>query len=429
MQMVYFMQTLKYYPEISFIANWKGRGTLKERPYSTYYARLLGGFSFSRYGQEVPIKGNLRSKYLQIFAMLLKAGKEGISKERLMVQIAADTDNREKMMNNLRQQIHVLRRTLITLGIPEGELVVSVKGRYYFSRDQDIITDTGQIDELYRELRSGKSGEEERMEILREICHTYSGEFLPMLSGEEWAAVEGAYYQNIFFECLKELCELLKKQKNYDEMLELCSKASQLHPYDEWQAVEIDCLMAKNRYMDALKVYEKATEVFYEEFGVSPFDSVMAKYRSRQGQLLYTSGVLSEIKGEMMKHDSGTGAYYCSYPSFLDVYHLMVRLKERQDLKLSLMICTLNSGQQDSEINEVMEEFQLFISENLRRTDVFTRYSPNQFLILLFGSDEPSSEKVVDRLQRKWKLLRGDLKRWANFAVEEIKNPDEREAV
>ena len=48
------------------------------------------------------------------------------------------------------------------------------------------------------------------------------------------------------------------------------------------RALEIDCLMAKNRYMDALKVYEKATEVFYEEFGVSPFDSVMAKYRSSQ---------------------------------------------------------------------------------------------------------------------------------------------------
>ena len=37
------------------------------------------------------------------------------------------------------------------------------------------------------------------------------------------------------------------------------------------------------------------------------------------------------------------GAYYCNYPSFLDVYRLMVRLKERQDLKISLMICTLDS--------------------------------------------------------------------------------------
>ena len=412
---------------------------MKERPYSTYYARLLGGFSFSGDGQEIPIKGNLRSKYLQMLVMLLKAGKEGVSKESLMVRIAADTDGREKMMNNLRQQIFVLRRTMKGLGFPEGQYIVSVKGRYYFSRDQDVVTDTGQIDQLYRELRSGRPAKEERTEILREICRIYSGEFLPALSGEEWAAVEGAYYQNIFFESMKELCGLLKEQKEYDEMLELCSKASQLHPYDEWQALEIDCLMAKNRYMDALKVYEKATEVFYEEFGVSPFESVMAKYRSSQGQLLYTSGVLSEIKGEMLKQDTGKGAYYCNYPSFLDVYRLMARLKERQDLKLSLIICTLDTGGQGgrgkggemdaAKAADVMEEFQQFISENLRRSDVFTRYSPNQFLILLFGSDEPSGEKVVARLQRKWRMLRGDGKPWTDFAVEEIETPEEKEAV
>ena len=92
---------------------------MKERPYSTFYARLLGGFSFSGDGQEIPIKGNLRSKYLQVLVMLLKAGKEGISKERLMVRIASGTDSRDKMMNNLRQQIFVLRRTMNGLEFPE----------------------------------------------------------------------------------------------------------------------------------------------------------------------------------------------------------------------------------------------------------------------------------------------------------------------
>ena len=91
------------------------------------------------------------------------------------------------------------------------------------------------------------------------------------------------------------------------------------------------------------------------------------------------------------------GAYYCNYPSFLDVYRLMVRLKERQDLKISLMICTLDSEEQNekvTDISRIMEDFQSFISENLRRSDVFTRYSPNQFLILLFGSDEQSGESA-----------------------------------
>ena len=83
-----------------------------------------------------------------------------------------------------------------------------------------------------------------------------------------------------------------------------------------------------------------------------------------------------------------------------------------------------------TDISRIMEDFQSFISENLRRSDVFTRYSPNQFLILLFGSDEQSGEKVVARLQRKWRMSRGEGKPWTDFAVEEIETPgEESEAV
>ena len=52
-------------------------------------------------------------------------------------------------------------------------------------------------------------------------------------------------------------------------MLELCSTASQIHPYDEWQAVQIECLLAMERYKEALEVYEKATEIFYKDLGVT----------------------------------------------------------------------------------------------------------------------------------------------------------------
>lgn len=405
---------------------------MKDRPYSTFYARLLGGFSFSLDGQEIPIKGNLRSKYLQFFLMLLKAGKEGITKERLMRQLDEKNSNREKTLNNLRQQIFVLRRTINTLGLPQGQYIVFEKGRYYFSRDQNVITDTEQIDQLDKRLRQGELSREKRKEILQEICNIYSGEFLPMLHGEEWAAVEGANYQNIFFKATKELYDMLKQEKAYGEMLKLCSKASLLHPYDEWQAMEIDCLIAQNRYMEAMKVYEKATEVFYEEFGVSPFDSVIAKYRSKEGQLMYTSRILSEIKDEIIKEDTDKGAYYCSYPSFIDVYRLVSRMKDRQNLSLSLVICTLKTSEQKREqtkMLDMMEELQKVIAGSLRRTDVFTRYSPNQFLILLMGSSRESSETVTARLQRKWQQRWGEGKPWMSFMIEEIDAPKERKAV
>ena len=147
---------------------------------------------------------------------------------------------------------------------------------------------------------------------------------------------------------------------------------------------------------------------------------------------MYTSRILSEIKDEIIKEDTDKGAYYCSYPSFIDVYRLVSRIKDRQNLSLSLVICTLKTSEQKREqtkMLDMMEELQKVIAGSLRRTDVFTRYSPNQFLILLMGSSRESSETVTARLQRKWQQRWGEGKPWMSFMIEEIDAPKERKAV
>ena len=46
---------------------------MKERPYTGFYARLLGGFSLYYEGIELPIPANPQTKGMQILCMLLKA--------------------------------------------------------------------------------------------------------------------------------------------------------------------------------------------------------------------------------------------------------------------------------------------------------------------------------------------------------------------
>ncbi len=43
----------------------------------------------------------------------------------------------------------------------------------------------------------------------------------------------------------------------------LCSQAIKLYPYEEWQMIQMDCLLAMNRYREqALNVYEDTTMLF-----------------------------------------------------------------------------------------------------------------------------------------------------------------------
>lgn len=236
--------------------------------------------------------------------MLLKAGEKGVERKKLIEFLRPEETDVMKGLNNLRQQIFLLRRVLRQSDCPEGKYIVPKDSRYYFSLEYSLETDTGQLDQLAYRIRNETMDEEEKKQVLLQYCQTYTGEFLPMLGGEEWVALESAYYQKQYFSFLSELCTILKKQGEIEKILELCTRASEIHPYDEWQAVQIDCLMSMNRYREALKVYEKATEIFYEDLGVTSIDKVMAKYRNLGGQLYYAASAMTGIK-EVLQEDFG----------------------------------------------------------------------------------------------------------------------------
>lgn len=221
-------------------------------------------------------------------------------------------------------------------------------------------------------------------------------------------ALESAYYQKQYFSFLSELCTILKKQGEIEKILELCTRASEIHPYDEWQAVQIDCLMSMNRYREALKVFEKATEIFYEDLGVTSIDKVMAKYRNLGGQLYYAASAMTGIKEVLQEEGPPTGAYCCSYPSFLDLYHVMVRMTERTGMEVTLMVCTMES---EPESGQGPPDRKM---ELLRQ-------------MLLLGANEENGRMIAKRLENNWLRISGNGKTKLQFTVQQADGPGIRE--
>ena len=402
---------------------------MKERPYTQFYARLLGGFSLYFNQEEIQFSAHIQTKYMQLLLMLLKAGEKGVERKKLIEFLRPEETDVMKGLNNLRQQIFLLRRVLRQSDCPEGKYIVPKDSRYYFSLEYSLETDTGQLDQLAYRIRNETMDEEEKKQVLLQYCQTYTGEFLPMLGGEEWVALESAYYQKQYFSFLSELCTILKKQGEIEKILELCTRASEIHPYDEWQAVQIDCLMSMNRYREALKVYEKATEIFYEDLGVTSIDKVMAKYRNLGGQLYYAASAMTGIKEVLQEEEPPTGAYCCSYPSFLDLYHVMVRMTERTGMEVTLMVCTMKSEPEPGQgpPDRKMELLRQVLLSGIRAEDVYTRYSENQFLVLLLGANEENGRMIAKRLENNWLRISGDGKTKLQFTVQQADGPGIRE--
>lgn len=370
-----------------------------------FYAKFLGSFSLDFNGQRLWLKGSPQKKSMQLLMALLKAGAEGATRQQLLEVVWKEGCDSQKERSILNQHLYYLRQLIQESHFPEGKYIIVRKPRYYFTEDYEIHSDTEQLDQILEEIRNAEAAGEDTLELLRRFCRGYTGEFLPMLNGEEWVVEKSAYYQKQYFSCLSRLCSRLKEMGEYQEMLELCTVASQIHPYDEWQAVQIDCLVAMNRYKDALKVYEDAAEFFYEDLGVSSLNRTIARYRNTEGRLHYLSSALAGIRKGLNEEERLWGAYCCSYPSFVDVYRIVVRMQERTGIGSLLMVCTLNIAGSGENTETWMERFRQFMAGSIRNGDVYTRYSPNQFLVLLMQAEEKDVENIEERLKNGWKMI------------------------
>ncbi len=385
-----------------------------------FYVRFLGSFSLWFEGRELPVKANPLGKTMQMLFLLLKAGSSGCEKKELLDLVRPGEKKRERQLNNFRQQLYMMRKLITASHFPEGKYIVYRGTRYYFTLDYPVRTDTEKLDNLIGEIRSSPGKGQELEQHCREYCEGYTGEFLPLLGGEEWVALESAYYQKWYFTCLNKLCVRLKEEKQFETLLHLAETASQIHPYDEWQVVQIDCLMALNRRREAERVYEKASELFYQDLGLTSLDRAMARYQEKS-RSYPMARVLERMKEGLEEEEKGDGAYYCSYPSFVDIYRIRARMDEMNQEKSLLLLCTLSGGKEKWKEAEQVRQMELFREILLKKTrseDVCTQYSKNQYLALLSGAGKEAEELMIARLRAGWKKAGGRAK--VEYSIGEV---------
>ena len=402
----------------------------KETEYSGFYARFLGGFSLSYQGNPIVINANPQAGYMQILLCLLKAGKDGMDRKKLLDINQPEHKDEKQRSNNFRQQLHMLRCAIVGSGVPKGRYIVVYRSRYYFTREYELRTDTGMLDEMIACIRTALPTPEELREVYLNYCKVYTGEFLPTLNGEEWATVESAYYQKWYSTCLQGLCKILREEEDYELLLKLSTQASQIHPYDEWQVVQMDCLMALNRRREAEKVYEEASQVYYRDLGMNALDRVMAGYQE-SSRFYHIGRIMNRVKNSLEEYGRVKGAYWCSYPSFVDIYRVRARIGEQRKESNLLLLCTLEEkpysggGWEKEKQEEQMELFQKVLHHGTRSEDVYTQYSKSQYLVLLSGADKGTGKVITSRLTSIWKKAGGQAE--IKFSVSELDRLDRSE--
>ena len=150
------------------------------------------------------------------------------------------------------------------------------------------------------------------------------------------------------------------------------------------------------------KLYNSADKALYyvKQNGKNAyhfFSDKLQKEKSRAGKIVD----LKYINSLMSRADDGQGAYFLDIDSFHHVYNFICRFVKRNEKDVQTVLFTVNEENQEIDVTEmelILETLEKAIYTSLRRSDVSTRYSSKQIVVILMDTDEVNGSMVADRI-------------------------------
>jgi len=374
------------------------------------YVQMLGGFSLMYAGKLVVLERNSGTKATQLLQYLLYHRGESIPRDKL-VEVLYGNDDISNPQNNLKVNIFRLRKLLKASHLPDDDYIVHHNGMYSWLSKIEVEIDAHVFSKTAHEAADFRRSPDIRCEMMLEASRLYTGEFLPIIASEPWVAVESVKYRDMYITCARGAHESLEASNSYEEALQLCNQAVKIYPYDEeLHMMRISSLLDLRHYQEALAAYDEASKLFFEDLGISPSPKMLEIYRRITGNVRHSTALIKEVKENLSRDKKPDGAYYCSYPSFIDSFLFISRLVERSGQSIYLMMSTLTDVhgiplELGEKLGEAADDLNTAIYDALRNCDLFTRYSPCQYLMLLIGINRENCEIVAERVSTRFKAI------------------------
>lgn len=376
---------------------------------------MFGGLAITYEGKNVSIGKNKTAKYIQLLEIVWLAGEAGIQKDQL-TGILYDREEQSNLANSFNNLIYQMHKQMDRAGLPEFDYVVNKDGVFF--TDDKVVIDSDVL-RFKNNILVARQQENEADSIpyYKAAFDEYRAEILPELATAEWLIIQSVQLQKMYAESVIALGSYYEERKDYESMYQVFKKAAELYPDDEWQIGEINALIGMESFKEAYAVYDETVRYYTDELGVTPSNDLLECYEKMSRQITNVPGKILQIRDGILEHrgavsDNDEGAYDCSFPSFIDAYHILSRNMERSGQSVYMMLLNIvdyegkkiaNQGKLEARAKLLQEA----ISLTLRQGDTYCKYSASQYLLLLVGTNKESCKTVYRRLLNKFKLLAG----------------------
>lgn len=366
---------------------------------------MFGGLSVF-YGDKVIVEHASRlNKPLELLALLILQQDKVLSNEQMMEELWG-IDTLDNPVGALKTAIYSLRKILEQAS--DDDYIIMENGRYKWNKEIRMELDVSLFEEMTSKIFAPKTDDETQLKLGKKAIALYAGDLLPGLSDRQWMMGYSNLLRQNYLKVVTNTSKLLmatENRDNYEEVINICNKAVLLEPLqEELYRCLFEAMKALDMKQGILNYYPIVSNLFYDELGERLGPELHEIYMWASEGSNQAKEDLWQVKRDLAEitQDASPvrGAYYCHYEMFKHMYQMVARSAERAGNMMVVMLITITTKPRrvlpKQQVANAMLVLKGVVKDILRKGDVFSRYSRNQYILML-PMNELDDAEVVER--------------------------------
>jgi DNA-binding SARP family transcriptional activator len=370
----------------------------------TVYVRTLGEFSLTVDSNRISDADGRTKKVWLLMEYLVTNRKKDLSLEQLTEAIWNDEEESDNPANALKNLVYRARTLLKGLSPSmASEYIVFSRNTYMWNRTIPCVVDVEDFERLCLLGSDVKREQDSRIRDYLEALELYKGEFLPKSSYSDWVISQSAYYASLYNKAVESVVELLDSRKRYDDIIRVCEAAAVICPFEESIHYSLlKALIASGQRRKAIAHYEYIADFFYKKLGVMLSNEVRGLYKEMTKGVEALKTDMANIEEDLQEAERPTGAFYCDYEIFKQMYRLQARSIARTGQSVHVALITVRDRDGDAPdiklLKSAMNDLRDAALASLRKGDVVSAFSSAQLVLMLPLTTIENGEMVLRRI-------------------------------
>lgn len=342
----------------------------------------FGGFALSFDGLCLRDDGSRSRKVWNLLSYLILNRERDLGVAELYQLLWQDKDE-ENPYGALKTLVFRVRRLLEEAGFPATAMVLSSKGIYRWNPQLSMKVDGEEFEHLSKLCLAEAFDMETGKEQWKTALSLYKGEFLPGAGDAAWMKEKRVFYSGLYKRLVRKVCLWLLETRQYKEAEQIADAGLSLYEYqEEFEGCKILALQFK-------ELYHLVSTSHLEE--PKPFEDIAAELSE------------PEIPTEKQT-ENRFGAYECEYSVFKRLFWLERRAVARSGESVYLCLLSIerpDGGKMKADVlGRAAGRMKMVIQGSLRASDIFSRYSVSQYVVLIPAATYENCEAVMARITR-----------------------------